>query len=151
MQLTDFFSQPYIVWFIIGLILLLLEFAIPGLVVLFFGLGAWITALVTLIADPGINLQLILFISSSVLSLLLLRKYFKKIFYGNVEDSNEDAAEELIGKVVEVTQTISKNKNGKVLFKGAAWSAKSEEEIKKGESAEIIGKDSITLLVKPYK
>ena len=45
------FLKPELIWFLIGLVLLLMEFAIPGLVVLFFGIGAWVVAGVCLLTD----------------------------------------------------------------------------------------------------
>ena len=36
--------SPEIIWFVIGFVLILVEFAIPGLIVIFFGLGAWVVS-----------------------------------------------------------------------------------------------------------
>lgn len=149
MEFSEFLSDPAVIWFLIGLVLLLLEFAIPGLVVMFFGIGAWIVSISCMVFDPGINMQLSIFIVTSLLSLLFLRKYFKKIFYGKEEDTAEDAAEELLGKIVSVEKTIAKGKPGKVIFKGASWKAESEFTIAEGDSAKIIGKESIVLKVEP--
>jgi len=77
------FLRPEIIWFLIGLILLIMEFVLPGLIIAFFGVGAWIVALVCLITDIGINTQLIIFILSSVLSLMCLRKWLKGVFLGH--------------------------------------------------------------------
>ena len=54
--------DPVIVWFVIGLVLALLEFALPGVILIFFGMGAWIAAITTYIGlTPGIGSQLIAF------------------------------------------------------------------------------------------
>jgi membrane protein implicated in regulation of membrane protease activity len=37
--------SPIIIWFVVGLVLILMEFVIPGLVIVFFGLGAWVAAI----------------------------------------------------------------------------------------------------------
>ena len=66
------FLRPEIIWFLVGLVLLVMEFALPGLIIGFFGIGAWIVAAVCLITEIGLNAQLAIFIVSSVLSLLLL-------------------------------------------------------------------------------
>jgi len=55
------FSKPEMIWFILGLVLFLLELVVPGFVIFFFGIGAWVAALVCLIANPGVNLQVIIF------------------------------------------------------------------------------------------
>ena len=64
-----------VIWFIIGFILFILEFVVPGLILFFFGLGAWVVALVSLFYDLSLNEQLIIFVITSVLSILLLRKW----------------------------------------------------------------------------
>lgn len=148
MDFSDFISQPAVIWFLIGLTLMLLEFGIPGLIVIFFGIGAWITALACLLFEPSINFQLILFITTSFLSLLLLRKNFKKIFVGNKEDNVDDTVEDFIGKTAIADTKIALNKRGKIIFKGTQWEADSDETIEKDSTVEIIGKDSIVLKVK---
>ena len=49
---TSIFSKPELVWFIAGLGLFLLELVLPGFVIFFFGIGAWVTALICLVAQP---------------------------------------------------------------------------------------------------
>jgi len=43
------YLKPELIWFLAGLLLLLLEFAAPGLIVFFFGVGACIVAIVCLV------------------------------------------------------------------------------------------------------
>ncbi len=93
------FLRPEIIWFLIGLALLIMEFVLPGLIIAFFGVGAWIVALVCLITDIGINTQLIIFIISSVLSLLCLRKWLKGVFMGHAvsKQNLKENLEEFVG------------------------------------------------------
>lgn len=144
------FLKPELIWFLIGLVLLILEFALPGLIISFFGVGACIVALVCLITDIGINTQLIIFIGSSVLSLLCLRKWLKGIFLGHIvlkQDLKENL-EEFIGQRAVVKEKIMPKAGGKVEFHGTNWEAFADEEIAEGTVVEIIGKDNITLKVK---
>ena len=69
--------KPELIWFIIGLVLLLLEFTAPGLILFFFGVGAWVVSIICFFFGIAINLQLLIFLSSSILLLLLLRKRLK--------------------------------------------------------------------------
>jgi len=147
MDWTELFSKPEIIWFFIGLLLALLEFGIPGLIILFFGIGAWVTALSCMLFDVGLNGQIIIFIISSLLSILLLRKSLKKMFFKEDPDREEVLADEFIGQTAVVEQEISANKSGKVSFKGAHWEAMSEQKLKTGQQVEIIGKESIKLIV----
>jgi membrane protein implicated in regulation of membrane protease activity len=148
MSLADFFT-PTVIWFLVGLVLLLLELIIPGFVIIFFGAGAWVTAVVCLIFDPGINVQMAVFTVSSVFLLLLLRRYLRKQFFSEDKSVVETLADEFVGKTAVVESDIKKGFPGKVSFKGTTWTALSDVTIKKGQLAEIIGKESINLIVKP--
>ena len=143
--------KPELIWFLVGLILLILEFILPGLIVGFFGVGAWIVAIICLITDIGINSQLIIFIVCSILSLLILRRWLKGIFLGHTEgqqDLTEDL-KEFIGERAVVKEKITPKIGGKVEFHGTNWAAEADEEIAEGATVEIIGKENITLKVKP--
>jgi len=125
------FLKPELIWFLIGVLLLLAEFAIPGLIVLFFGIGAWIVAGVCLLTDISLNVQLGIFIGASVLSLVLLRSWLKGMFVGHVkakQDLTEDL-QEFIGERVVVQEAISPKLAGKVEVHGTNWSAEANEEI----------------------
>lgn len=144
------FLSPEVIWFLIGLVLLVLELLLPGLIVGFFGIGAWIVAIVCLIAEIGINTQLIIFIVASVLSLLLMRKWLKGIFLGHA-GSKQDLKhnlEEFVGQRAVVTDKIVPKSGGKVEFHGSRWEAQADQEIAVGTVVEIVGKDNITFKVK---
>jgi membrane protein implicated in regulation of membrane protease activity len=144
------FLRPEIIWFLIGLALLIMEFALPGLIIAFFGVGAWIVALICLITDIGINTQLIIFIVSSVLSLLCLRKWLKGVFLGHTvsKQNLKENLEEFIGQKAVVKEKITPKAGGKVELHGTNWIAEADEEIAEGTVVEIVGKDNITLKVK---
>jgi len=145
------FLQPQWIWLLIGILLILSEFLMPGLLIIFFGFGACVVGIICFFADISINTQLIIFISTSVVSLLLLRKYLKNIFVGHVTDK-QDAGENLaeyIGKKVIVKKTIDPDLGGKVEFHGTDWQARAETEIPEGTVVEIIGKDNLILKVRP--
>ena len=98
METLKDFLKPEIIWFLIGIALLIMEFAAPGLIIAFFGFGACVVAIVCLVTDISLNAQLIIFISSSVLSLLCLRKWLKAIFLGHAS-SKQNWKENLTFKV----------------------------------------------------
>lgn len=141
--------KPEIIWFIIGLLFLLLEFTLPGLIIVFFGIGAWITSLCCLVFDVNINLQIIIFIATSIISLILLRNYLKKRFFKEDQQPKDTLADEFIGKTAEVELDIKDGKQGKISFKGTTWNAESDHNIKKGQLVKIISKESIVLKVEP--
>jgi membrane protein implicated in regulation of membrane protease activity len=144
------FLKPELIWFLVGLVLLILEFVMPGLIIGFFGVGAWIVAVICLITKIGINTQLIIFIVCSILSLLILRRWLKGVFLGHTgaqQDLTEDL-KEFIGERAVVKAKITPKIGGKVEFHGTNWAAEADVEIAEGATVEIIGKDNITLKVK---
>jgi membrane protein implicated in regulation of membrane protease activity len=143
------FSKPEMIWFIIGLVLFLLELVVPGFVIFFFGVGAWITALACLIADPGINLQVIIFAVVSVLALIGLRKIIQKRFFYSKDNRSEAVEDEFTGKEAVAIADFGSDKRGKVEFKGTQWKAESGSEIKAGQTVIIIEKESFKLIVEP--
>lgn len=139
-----------VIWFIVGLFLFLLEFAIPGLILFFFAIGAWFVAALTLFFHFSIDVQLFIFLGSSIISVMLFRKWLKNVLYGR-KKTNDLIEDEFIGKTAQAETSISSGKNGRVDFKGISWDAASEDNIEKGEQVIITGNDSILLFVKSTK
>lgn len=148
---TSIFSKPEILWFIIGLVLFLLELVIPGFVIFFFGVGAWITALLCLVAGPGINLQVVVFAVTSILSLLIFRKMIQKRFFYVREDRSNAVEDEFTGKEAIVVADFDADKRGKVDFKGTTWKAETDSKsaIKAGQIVIILEKENFKLKVEP--
>jgi len=145
----ELFKNPAVIWFILGFVLFLLEFALPGLILFFFAVGAWITAILLLFFDLSLNFQIAIFLVASVLSIIVLRKELKKMMWAR-KISNE-IEDELIGKSGIAETFIGPGQHGTVEFKGTIWQARSEDIIQKGERVTIIGNDSILLIVKSSK
>lgn len=146
----DTLLQAAVIWFTIGFILFILEFIVPGLILFFFGVGAWIVAILSLFIDLSLNAQLIIFVITSLLTILLLRKWVTKMIYGK-KPSSELLDDEFLGKIARTETAISPGENGKVYFKGTSWPASSEDIIQPGENVTITGTDSILLIVKSTK
>jgi membrane protein implicated in regulation of membrane protease activity len=142
--------SPEIIWLLASVLLVFSEFMIPGLVIAFFGGGALITALTTWLGFTStLELQLLVFIVSSILLLVVLRAYVKKIFLGRLQQSGDIQNFSIeVGKIVPVVELIEPGEvGGKVRYQGALWSAKADEKIPPGESVKIKGFDNLTLIV----
>ncbi len=142
--------KPPAVWFVVGVILLLLEFASPGVIILFFVIGAWMVAFICLFIDLSINVQLSIFILLSLFLLISLRKWFKSLLQGRFEsnEAGEEVLREFVGKKAVVTREITAT-GGKVEFQGSHWGAEAGTVIPQGTAVEIVGRNNITLIVKP--
>lgn len=145
--------SPILIWFIAGLALILAEFFVPGVILVFFGIGAWITALTTWLGwTDGSTSQLLTFAIGSIILLVVLRRWFRSRFFGYVGDSQnpEENIDEFAGKSVKVICDIAPNTDtGRVEFKGASWIARSDTSIPEGSLAVIVSVDGINLKVRP--
>lgn len=148
-MIENILSRPELVWFILGLVLFLLELVIPGFFIFFFGLGAWVTALVCLIGDPGTNLQIAIFAIVSVAALITLRKMIQKRFFDSKYKESEDVEDEFTGKDAVALADFGGDNTGKVEFKGTTWKSESSSPIKKGQTVIIKKKENFKLLVEP--
>lgn len=144
------FITPAVIWFILGFVFLLLEFAAPGVILFFFAVGAWIVAILTLFLDISINTQLIIFLGTSVITILLFRNWVKKMIMAKT-NSKEIMEDEFLGKTGKALSVIAPGQNGKVDFKGTTWDGRSDDRIEAGDNVTIIGNDSILLIVKSAK
>ncbi len=145
--MKELFMQEEVIWFIIGLVLLLLEFVFPGLVLIFFGIGAWVTAIAAYFFDVSIDAQLLTFIASSLISLATLRKLLKEKYMDVGGDADNHLAEDFIGKRATAIQSFKANRNGKVEFRGSTWEATSSKDVQEGQQVIITGINSIKLIV----
>lgn len=144
--------NPAVIWFLIGLGLILSEFMLPGIILVFFGLGAWVAAIGIWagILDSTAT-QLLTFGISSLLLLVILRRRFQHRFIGFVGDDNtpDTNIDDFSGQGVTVTEGILPDQPGRVEYKGAGWTATCDVAIPEGQSAVIESVDGITLRVKP--
>lgn len=148
-MIENILSRPELFWFVLGLVLFLLELVLPGFFIFFFGLGAWVTALICLAGEPSTNFQMVIFAVTSVLSLVLLRRIIqKKLFYSN-NNQSEKIEDEFTGNEALALNGFSSGTEGNVEFKGTTWKAESTSEIKEGQRVIIIEKKNFKLIVKP--
>lgn len=141
----------WFIWALIGVGCIGLEMLIPGFVIFFFGLGALATALCTLIPFVGaaVWLQIMLFVLFSIVSLVLMRKKFAKIFEGTVfNGASGTSPEDGVGEVVDVVDAIEPPAEGRIRFRGTTWKARTTgESIAAGSHARIVARDNVTYIV----
>ena len=123
--MKPFLLRPELFWFIIGLGLFLLELVIPGFFIFFFGSRCLDHRIVCLLADPSINLQIIIFAVTSVLSLIGLRRIIQRKFFYNRGNKSDEVEDEFTGKEALAVSDFGGMHTGKVEFKGTTWTAES--------------------------
>ena len=139
--------EAWSIWLLSGVICIGLELVVPGLVIIFFGLGAIRTAVFAFIIPDAVWLQVLVFIICSILSLVFLRKKFTAIFKGSLfypDKKSDNPASDF----AEVIEPISENKEGRIKYGGTTWNAVSVSgEIETGSSVKIIKREGLTYLV----
>jgi len=142
-----------LIWFLVGVAILIAELALTGFILIFFTAGCWIVALVTWLFDINLTGQILIFTVSSLTLLFTLRKYSLKIFKGKTRDSIDDLyTDSKIGKTAIVTKTITPNMPGEIKVMGSFWRAIAGVEIEEGQSVLIESQESedgLTFKVKP--
>ena len=122
-------------WLVAMVILLIVEGAVPGLVSIWFALGA-LAAMISAFFDAPFWLQLLWFIVVSVAALCLTRPIVKKYINSKVQPTNADA---LIGKECVVTESIDNiNGMGAVKISGQVWTARSADDSVAIEQGQVV-------------
>ncbi|RQD58772.1 MAG: NfeD family protein [Desulfonatronovibrio sp. MSAO_Bac4] len=129
----------WLIWFVLSVIVAFLELYLPGFILLFFAIGCLSTAAALLVFDINLTQQILVFLITSVSSLLLLRKWMMRTFQG-ASSSNDDSDFDDFpyGVRVQVLQKISPQKTGRIQYRGTAWDATADENINPGETVEIL-------------
>ena len=145
-EFLEILRTPSTLWILTGVILLIVEFTVPGLIIFFFGVGAILTGLLCLAADLSFNTQLSFFTINSIAMLLLLRRFLKPILSPALE-SDTPNIQEFEGEAATVTEAIHPDSPGKVEFHGAEWRAKAPTALAAGDRVTIVARENLTLTV----
>ncbi len=153
-------SQLY--WLIIGVLMLLLEMALPGFVLFFFGLGALVVSAVLWLLPAGsmpIVWQLVLFLTVSLLSLGVLRGMIMRRFFTPPEvdkaagsgERGEDIVHARPGEKGIITAAIAPPAEGQVKFGGTFWRATADEPVEAGEIVAVVCQRELVIHVKRWE
>ena len=140
---------PALLWFLFGISCFVLELLLPGLLLFFFGIGAWCAALGVWLVPMPLSMQILIFLSTSIVTLVLLRARFQKMFKGTAleVDVGDDFVPE--GAIAEVVEDIVPPAAGKVKYGGTFWQAVAEEPVTRGERVRVLAKNNLSLSVEP--
>ena len=135
------------VWVVLMVGFLVVEGIAPGLVSIWFALGA-LAALISALLGAQIWLQAVWFVVISVAALVLTRPLAKKYVNSRAQATNADM---LIGQECIVTETIDKlHGTGAVSVAGKIWTARTDEPetiIEKGSVAVVERIEGVKLMV----
>lgn len=129
----------WLIWLGVGVAFILAELAVPGFIIVFFGVGALIAG-ATAFFGSSLQVQLIVFGVSSLALILLLRRTMASTFAGSsaADDEEEDHA---IGRTAEVVEAIEPPRSGRVKFQGSFWKATGDAPAPAGTMVRIVSRD----------
>lgn len=132
--------SPPVLWTVAGLALIALEALVPGLIIMFFGVGALITALACLLMDLSWAAQVVIFACASVLCLVTLRGTLAKVFQGRQRQDQEqvESIGSLVGADAVVTEAIEAGGTGRVKLRGSYYTATSDEALAVGQRVRVV-------------
>ena len=140
-----------VLWLIAMVVFLIVEGIVPGLISIWFALGALAALLASMLHAP-FWLQLVWFLLISVATLALTRPLAKKYVNGLVQPTNADR---ILGKDCVVRERIDNlNGSGAVAADGKVWTARMLEETETAEVGEIVVArkiEGVKLLVEKVK
>ncbi len=124
-----------VVWLIAMIVLLVVEAIVPGLISIWFALGA-LAALIAAALHAPMWLQVMWFLVVSVAALAATRPLAKKYVNGRVKPTNADM---LLGKECVVTEEIDNVRGtGAVTVGGKVWTARMENDAEKAAVGEVL-------------
>lgn len=132
-------------WLLLVVITVIAEALTAGLVTIWFAIGA-VAAFISSLLIKNVALQTIIFVIVSALSLVLTRPLVKNKLSASKVKTNADR---VIGQKAVVIEDIDPiHGSGQVKVSGKVWSAKAEENIKTGETVDVLQIEGVHLIVK---
>lgn len=136
-------------WAVAGIVLILAELAVPAFVLVWFGLGALVVALVVAVATIGTTAQLAVWLVVSVLLVFLWFKVFRPESHKTRVGMSEPA---MIGEVGVLTQAVVPFGRGEVRFQkpflGAdVWPCMADEELAAGTRVKVVAVEGSLLKI----
>ncbi len=144
------FDSALNIWILAGVILVFSELLVPGLVTVFLGLGALtVAALLHFAVIESLAAQLSAWFIISTIYIFTLRILVMRYYPMDTEKRNIDEDKMMIGKIVEVIETIPAAGSGRVQFGESTWTAVDidGEQVFAGEKVRIVARDNISWIV----
>jgi hypothetical protein len=136
-------------WVVLGFVLAVLEILTPGgFFIMFFGVGAFIVGVLSLIGLGGPQwLQWLLFSAFSIVSLLLFRKPLLRHVRATLPAA--DTVDKLEGAPVVALEDIAAGALGRAELRGSSWSARNAgpSPMARGDRGRVVRVDGLVLWI----
>ncbi|MFL2517353.1 MAG: hypothetical protein CBB90_14335 [Gammaproteobacteria bacterium TMED30] len=149
--MAEYFSQvdAQYFWLGVGFALVLAEVLMGNFILFFLGVASIVTGVALWLGLPADNgIPFLLFAALSVALLIGLRSRMSNVAVGDVATSSAD--EDFVGRDVQIESGFDAASpgRGRVNYRGASWSAKSDQShLPSGSFATIVARESNLLFV----
>jgi inner membrane protein len=135
------------IWALAGVVLILAEFAMPGVILLFLGVAALLVAAGLWAGmEMSLNVQILVFGALAIGLVAGARERVKSWFYGRSEHA--ETGVETLAPGTQVTALVDfADGVGLVTYRGARWNAECPEPVTAGQRLWITGRRSLVLEV----
>lgn len=141
--------DPHWVWVAIGLVLAMLELVVPGVYLIWFAAAALVTGLLTFVLDLGVAVQVINFVSLSLIAAYSAKRFLRDKPIVSSDPLMNNRGGRLIGQTAVVVQALD-NGSGRIRHGDSEWIARGAD-IPVGTKVQIVGHAGSELLVEPVK
>jgi membrane protein implicated in regulation of membrane protease activity len=139
--------EPWVIWVVAAVVLVIAEATTTAFVAIYFGFAALVTALAAVIGLP-VALQLVVFGVVSVGSMALTRPALRRAV--GRSSGIRTGVDAMQGKIGVVVRPIAELEPGQVKVGGETWTARSfydGESIPEGARIEVVRVEGVTALV----
>ena len=136
-------------WFILTLVLLGLEMAVPGVIFMWLAIASvMVGGLVFIDAAISWEMQFIIFSVLGIISVYAGRTYLRKNPIVSEDENLNDRGARYVGKKYTLERALI-NGEGKVRIGDSLWLVRGDFESDVGKSVKVTGSDGVVLLVEP--
>ena len=146
-------SDIWYIWLILGVLFIIAEMFTSGFVLLWFGIGAFVAALLAFTGIVGLPLQILVFLAISIALSIASRTIFERFLMrgspGRELKTGVDTLPGRIGVVVEPSKGVMQE--GAVRVFASTWRAfpaEGEEPLQEGEQVQIERVEGATVYVR---
>lgn len=132
-------------WFIVAVLLLVLETVVPGVHFVWFGVAAAIVGIIALASGIGWELQLIIFALVAMATVFVMRRYADPASAKSDEPDLNVRGAQYIGRIFTVVEDIRQGR-GKVRVGDTIWHAEGVD-VPAGKRVKVVGVDGTALVV----
>ena len=138
-------SNAHWIWIMIGLILATLEMLVPGVYLIWLAIAAIITGLLTFGLGVGFPMQVILFVSLSLIAAYSAKRFLRDQPIESSDPLLNQRGSQLIGQTAIVTQAFAGG-TGRVKHGDSEWLARGPD-LEEGTRVRITGSEGTQLVV----